>query len=86
MTVAAKSLHDEIQQIKFCREHTGWARDKWLRRNNWEQTCQSPGSYWMWKKEIDGETFLVDSNTAERIQEHLLAEQDYKERPEEYEE
>ena len=42
-----------------------------LQRNGWTETCQTPGSYWMWQKAMsDGRVLLVNEATAMRIARH----------------
>lgn len=40
-----------------------------LRAAGWEYTCNTPGSVWMWQKEIDGATYRMSRENAARIQE-----------------
>ncbi|MCD9819753.1 hypothetical protein [Bradyrhizobium japonicum] len=42
---------------------------KALRQAGWKHTSQTPGSRWMWQKEIDGCVYSVSQGEAERLQE-----------------
>lgn len=56
---------------------------KALRRNGWKHTSQTPGSRWMWQKDIGGYMYSVDQNEAERLQEHADREAYFKQYPDE---
>jgi hypothetical protein len=56
-----------------------------LRAAGWKHTSSTPGSYWMWEKEMEGKTYLVDQATAVRIQENLDREAYAAQYPEEFE-
>jgi hypothetical protein len=43
---------------------------KALRDSGWKHTSSTPGSRWMWQKEIDGRVYSVGRDEAERLQEH----------------
>jgi hypothetical protein len=64
-----------MEEIDATRERAGQLVDQYLRKSGWEHTCQTPGSYWMWRKEIDGTAYLVDTSSAEQFQREL----DYRE-------
>jgi hypothetical protein len=44
---------------------------KALRKAGWKHTSQTPGSRWMWQKEIGGCMYSVPQSEAERLQEHF---------------
>jgi hypothetical protein len=48
---------------RTCRAYLGAA--------GWNFTCSTPGSYWMWQKLIDGQSFVVDETLAVRIQQDI---------------
>ncbi len=50
-------------------------RTKYLRKSGWNYTSSTLGSYWKWEKEIEGRTYLCDSDHADRMQREL----DYRE-------
>lgn len=72
----------ELGRIDLLREEK---LHKWLESRGWRRTSATPGSFWMWFKEWDGKTFMVNDDTAERIQRHFDAEEDFRQHPEEYE-
>jgi hypothetical protein len=39
-----------------------------LRKNGWKHTCNTLGCFWMWEKRFDGHVYLVEFETAIRIQ------------------
>ncbi len=41
---------------------------KLLEDCGWVYSCDTPGSRWMWSKEIDGRTLVVDRDTAIEIE------------------
>lgn len=50
--------------ISWARELLEFDVDAFLRSRGWTHTSDTPGSIWLWTKEIDGKTFLVDKDTA----------------------
>lgn len=54
-----------------------------LTKAGWEHTSSTPGSYWMWVKEIDGRSYCVPLATAARIQEHAAREAYFDQYPDE---
>jgi hypothetical protein len=77
-------LIDEIEKIQHAELVLADKREKWLRSRGWVSTSATPGSYWMWQKDWDGKTFLVDNDTATRIQEFWDREEDCKQHPDNY--
>jgi hypothetical protein len=57
----AEAMRSEVEEIV----------SKALRRAGWKHTSQTPGSVWMWQKEIDGCVYSVSQDEAERMQEHF---------------
>ncbi len=57
-----------VAEIKAEMEQLDFAMEAHLRASGWKTTCKTPGSYWMWEKEVGGQHFLVDRETAIRIQ------------------
>lgn len=72
-------------QIASLRRHANDAETKWLTSSGWQHTSSTPGSYWLWMKEWDGKTFLVEQATAARIQETWDRQEDARLHPEKYE-
>lgn len=74
-------------------EQIGFQKDAWLRKRGWRSTSTTPGCYWMWQKELTNppysdepgkvRTFVVDQETAVRIEEHLQSMEYYDAYPEE---
>lgn len=54
-----------------------------LRRAGWKYTSQTPGSVWMWEKEIDGTTYRLTQENAASAQEHFDRKDYFKRYPDE---
>lgn len=54
-----------------------------LCRAGWSHTSSTPGSVWMWQKEIDGKVYSVDQDRAAEIQENLTRAEYFKRFPDE---
>lgn len=39
-------------------------RRKYLEQQGWKHTCNTPGSVWLWERQMDGRMLLVDMSTA----------------------
>lgn len=63
-----RKLWDRIQDLELELEQS--KRDL-LQSNGWRDTSRTPGSYWMWEKELAVGKVLVDQKVALRIQEGL---------------
>ena len=77
MTVETKPRHSPTEAAKILRDLGSYAdgietkRNAFLRQQGWEYVCNTPGSYWMWQKQLpDGRLALVDQSTAIRFEEH----------------
>lgn len=46
------STFREIEQLE---SDLGNARNSYLRRYGWKQTCNTPGSYWLWQRDFAAE-------------------------------
>jgi hypothetical protein len=44
-------------------------RSQFLYQQNWNYSCQNPGSLWLWEKEIAGRMFRCDESSAIAIEE-----------------
>ena len=75
----------ECRNIEWAKQQLAYREEKWLRASGWQQTCSNPGSYWMWQKDWDGKTFLVNTATAANIQSIWDSERDALAHPEDYE-
>lgn len=54
--------------IRYVRAQLDARESNWLKDRGWKYSCATPGFYWMWTREWEGKTFLVDQKTASRIQ------------------
>jgi hypothetical protein len=54
-----------------------------LHQAGWKRTCKTPGSVWMWEREMDGRIYRVSQDEAERIQEHFAREAYFEQYPDE---
>ncbi len=71
-------------RLEWRREELEREEAGWLRKSGWSYKSQTPTCHWMWLKEWDGKTFMVDQKTASRIQAHWDAEADARAHPELY--
>lgn len=65
------------------REQLGFRESAWLRAKGWEHTCETPGSFWLWRKVLEaphargknppGTVILVDQDMALTLQEWMDA-------------
>lgn len=53
--------YDDVLEAEGALEEA-WAR--YLRRFGWTYTSQNPAFVWLWKRTIDGVTYMVDAKTA----------------------
>jgi hypothetical protein len=60
-----------VMEIRLAEEDLGFKVDAYLRSKGWRNTSKTPGCYWMWLREIDGVTYMVERDHAVRIQAHL---------------
>ncbi len=61
-----------MNEIIKARHKLDYESDKYLRENGWTHTCDTPGSYWLWSKELeDGRTMLVEKGMAITLQSHM---------------
>lgn len=57
-----------FDRIDGAEEQVKSSKASLLRKHGWEQTCKTPGSLWMWQKDLpDGRTMLVSTDTALRF-------------------
>ena len=67
--------HELLEKIEDAEMALGNRRDTFLRASGWTYTCETPGCFWMWQKELpDGRVILVDANRAVTLEEHLMPE------------
>lgn len=58
----------EIEQIEDAERDLKFLREKWLRRRGWAHICDTPGSYWLWCKEIHGRAYTTGAELAINLQ------------------
>jgi hypothetical protein len=63
-----QELYNEISNLENELER---CQVKLLADNGWKRTSRTPGSYWMWEKELVTGKLLVNQETALRIQSDL---------------
>ena len=61
-------LWDAVEKLELDLEQ---AKRSLLQNNGWRNTSRTPGSYWMWTKELAIGTVYVDEKVALRIQSDL---------------
>lgn len=56
------------------REELKWAEEAYLRQHGWKNTCDTPGSYWLFEKALpDGRIVLVSRDLAVSMQSRSVA-------------
>jgi hypothetical protein len=65
MNKTIEQLRDDIQDAENQLEHF---RSRYLTACGWEYTCDTPGSYWLWTKTIDGTRYAVSADLALSMQ------------------
>jgi hypothetical protein len=61
-----------MEDVQRLREEVEDKAHALLRSKGWRYTCSTPGSRWLWEKKLpDGRTVLVDSRSAEVMQENM---------------
>jgi hypothetical protein len=59
-------------EIERAEEQVGNLRREYLRGHGWTETCQVPGSYWLWSGRLpDGREVLCDEETAFGLQDAM---------------
>ena len=72
---AAPTLLEALQEIKEAHDDADYKTDKILYQRGWTHTSNTPGSYWLWQKELpDGRTVLVNRNMAVEFEKDLCGE------------
>lgn len=59
--------------VDALREHLEYEIDRFLRGRGWERKIVKTGGFWMWHRLIDGKMFVVNKDTALRIEGSLEA-------------
>lgn len=68
MKVKRVSGEHILDTINFEREQLGYQEEGWLRKHGWNHTSNTPGTLWLWVKEIKGVMYCVEKNTALHIE------------------
>lgn len=69
------TAYQMMEAIDAAEGKVGELRGSYLRKSGWNYTSSTPGCYWMWTKEIEGRTYMVDAGHADSFQRDL----DYRE-------
>lgn len=62
---------DIINEIADLEDRINTLRRSYLESKGWHNTSSTPGSFWMWEKELKDFKVLVSEKDAWRIQFHL---------------
>lgn len=62
---------DSVQEARYQRGMLEYDVDAFLRSKGWKHTSSTPGSFWMWEREINGRVLLVDKDHALAIQGYI---------------
>lgn len=66
-------IKNEFEDIRFEMEQLEFQQDAELRKRGWQQTSSTPGSLWLWRKEMKGYgVLLVNKSTAIHVSEWEL--------------
>lgn len=58
-----------LLQTRNDTEEICFRKDAWLRKKGWNQTSSTPGSLWLWKKDLPGfGTMYVNQDSALHMQ------------------
>lgn len=61
-----------LDGIEDAKDRVVYLQNSYLRKRGWQYTCMTPGSRWMWVKQLpDGPTVLVFMEDAVAIQSFL---------------
>lgn len=60
-----------FNDLQQCKDELEAKEHRYLRENGWEYTCNTPGSFWLWKKRIGDVYLLLEKNHAITMQRHL---------------
>jgi len=72
-------------RFEYEREEIDRRECGWLERKGWTYTSQTPCCRWMFVREWEGKTIIVDQDTARMFQGKWDADEDYHLHPERYE-
>lgn len=60
--------HRQYRRLEDRAERVQYDRERYLRECGWSYTCDTPGSLWLWRREYQGKTLLVATDTAMHMQ------------------
>lgn len=61
----AKIKRRSYRSLERAQDRLEQYEKEYLRQHGWHYTCQTPGSFWMWQKQLaDGRILLVDQSHA----------------------
>lgn len=75
----------ECNQINAAEQALVGRKEKYLRTKGWEHSSSTPGSRWMWFKEVDGRHYGCGADDAFRIQKSIDSRDYASAHPEEFE-
>lgn len=64
MSTIDKASYSDLEEAT---DRLAAIQSEYLRRFGWKYTSQTPGSYWLWQREIDGVTYCMDDDAAIRM-------------------
>ncbi len=68
-----------MAEVLHAREMLEFGVDAFLRERGWSQTCELPGSLWLWGRVIAGREVRVGKSTALALEAHSDAERSWEE-------
>jgi hypothetical protein len=71
--MASDDRIETVQDVRYEREQLETRVAEFLRGKGWTYTSNTPGSFWLWEREIGGRRVLVEVDMAIAIQDHLDA-------------
>jgi len=62
----------KMEWLDEMRDNLDEQRGKLLTARGWKHTCQTPGSLWLWQKALDGVTYRMSPELAERTEREIV--------------
>jgi hypothetical protein len=62
----------QLQEIEALEQETERKTGQFLVNRGWKYVCNTPGSFWLWEKEIKGTIYRCPRDTATEIEIHLV--------------
>lgn len=60
----ARDWYEQMSKADAAEAKAAAIRDRALEKQGWKQTCETPGSYWMWEKTIKDKRYVVTTDMA----------------------